>query len=601
MGFCLMRWFWGLLFVGIFWSVRVSAQPDMRILVDVSGSMKQSDPANLRVPALRLLGDLMPSGSRVGIWLFDGEAHELMPSRTMDKASAGQLRALAARIHSKGAFTNIEGALRTAIKGWNGAAEDRSIMLLTDGKVDLSSKPEDAVQSRERILKELVPLLQQLKARVYSVALSDQADAPLLRQLSEATGGWFEVAHDAAALQKRFLTVYRQAVPHESVPIINNDFRIDARVQEFSVVVFLRPGARPTRIKPPGGRAWGQQDAPATAHWRHESGYDLVTVHLPEAGTWKLEADMDPDNQVIVVTDLGLEYQPLPAYLHQGDGLALVSWLTDGGKLISDPRLLGILDMSVSMSAVEHPEAAVNHVLQPDKAANGRFAATVALPEHPGRYVVSFRADGGSVQRQQEQTVERLPDWVSWVVAPAGDGHQGLTVRLTPHPEAMDVSDWLLEAMVADQGASGFSPVPVRTEGVERLVDVAPPQGGAVQLALRVSGRSLLGETFSAVLPPIPLSAADLPGASSLPEAASPSMQAESGHALPSEAVSAQAIHEQAAEALIRWPAPEELRMNLLVLAIVNVVAAALFFFWRARQRKASKNMLAEMQRKLGA
>ena len=39
---------------------------DFRIVIDVSGSMKQTDPKNLRVPALKLLNGLIPSGSRAG-------------------------------------------------------------------------------------------------------------------------------------------------------------------------------------------------------------------------------------------------------------------------------------------------------------------------------------------------------------------------------------------------------------------------------------------------------------------------------------------------------------------------------------------------------
>ena len=36
----------------------------MRILVDISGSMKQSDPQNLRIPAVNLLLELLPNGSK---------------------------------------------------------------------------------------------------------------------------------------------------------------------------------------------------------------------------------------------------------------------------------------------------------------------------------------------------------------------------------------------------------------------------------------------------------------------------------------------------------------------------------------------------------
>ena len=45
-------------------------KPDVRLLIDISGSMKQSDPENLRAPALDLIVRLLPEGSRAGVWIF---------------------------------------------------------------------------------------------------------------------------------------------------------------------------------------------------------------------------------------------------------------------------------------------------------------------------------------------------------------------------------------------------------------------------------------------------------------------------------------------------------------------------------------------------
>lgn len=43
---------------------------DLRVLVDISGSMKKTDPKNLRRSAVRLLAGLIPQNSRSGIWNF---------------------------------------------------------------------------------------------------------------------------------------------------------------------------------------------------------------------------------------------------------------------------------------------------------------------------------------------------------------------------------------------------------------------------------------------------------------------------------------------------------------------------------------------------
>ncbi len=40
---------------------------ELRFLIDISGSMKKTDPQNLRAPLTRLLIDVAPENSKVGI------------------------------------------------------------------------------------------------------------------------------------------------------------------------------------------------------------------------------------------------------------------------------------------------------------------------------------------------------------------------------------------------------------------------------------------------------------------------------------------------------------------------------------------------------
>src|SRR5690606_39875363 len=53
--------------------------PEVRLLVDISGSMKQNDPNNLRRPALNLVARLLPDGSRAGVWTFGRMVNPLIP------------------------------------------------------------------------------------------------------------------------------------------------------------------------------------------------------------------------------------------------------------------------------------------------------------------------------------------------------------------------------------------------------------------------------------------------------------------------------------------------------------------------------------------
>lgn len=115
---------------------------DTRVLIDVSGSMRTSDPDNLRVPALKLFIELLPETTRAGVWIFGrdvtmqvrfGEVNANWKTRALD---------LAEGIHSRGLYTNIEAALEIAMHNWEstvGIAE-RNLVLLTGGVVDVEGK-----------------------------------------------------------------------------------------------------------------------------------------------------------------------------------------------------------------------------------------------------------------------------------------------------------------------------------------------------------------------------------------------------------------------------------------------------------------------------
>lgn len=54
------------------------AATDLRVLIDVSGSMKANDPSSLRQPAAELIARLLPVDSRAGVWLFGSESRFLV-------------------------------------------------------------------------------------------------------------------------------------------------------------------------------------------------------------------------------------------------------------------------------------------------------------------------------------------------------------------------------------------------------------------------------------------------------------------------------------------------------------------------------------------
>ena len=217
--------------------------------------------------------------------------------------------------------------------------------LLTDGMVDVSKQPGESAASRQRILDEILPRLKQLGIRVHTIALSERADHDLMKRLSEVTGGWYQQVDSAEQLSRVFLKVFEQVGRPEGVPLKDNRFTVDASVKEATILLFRKPGSPDPVLISPAGERYTDSDLVAGVAWYRDQGYDLITIASPKKGEWRLLADVDPDNRVMIVTDLKLQTSEVPAHLAVGEDLLLSAYLSNKGKLVDRRAFLRLLDV----------------------------------------------------------------------------------------------------------------------------------------------------------------------------------------------------------------------------------------------------------------
>lgn len=320
---------------------------DIRVLIDISGSMRQNDPQNLRRPALRMLVNLMQPDTRAGVWTFATWANRLVPPADIDAAWKKKALTLSDQINSPGQFTHIERVLEDAIKDWSGqpTTHNRHLVLLTDGMVDVSKVAGESEASRQRILEVLLPRIKELGARVHAIALSARADHALMKRLSGESDGWYQQVESADALQRVFLKIFEQVGKPDAVPLNDNRFTVDASVREATVLLFRKPGSNPPVLISPSGQQYTDSDLPTGIAWYRDQGYDLITVSSPERGEWSLQSDPDPDNRVMIVTDLKLETSEIPAHIAVGEVVPMTANLTNRGELVDRKAFLRLLDV----------------------------------------------------------------------------------------------------------------------------------------------------------------------------------------------------------------------------------------------------------------
>lgn len=387
-------------------SVTDMLPPDVRLVIDVSGSMKRNDPNNLRQPAVELLVQLLPEGSRAGIWTFGKWINMLVPHKPVTKEWREAAQQKSSEINSVGLFTNIGEALEKSAYDAE-TVNDKyrtSIILLTDGMVDVDKSPQANKREWRRIADEVLPKLKDAGITVHTIALSDNADKNLLNKLSLGTGGMAEIAHTADDLMRIFLKTFDAAAPAEQVPLTDNQFVIDSSVEEFTALIFRKNPEQKTELIGPDKTVYSADTTFPDGKWHRADNYDLITISQPLEGEWGIKAEMDPDSRVTVVSNLNLRVAPLPINVFKGQQEQLLFFLQEDGKTIDRPEFLKLMTINAAMEAgndefdlAQFWDQSLSNNPPP---ANGQYTQALPAFEKDGIYQLNLIVDGKTFVRQ---------------------------------------------------------------------------------------------------------------------------------------------------------------------------------------------------------
>ena len=388
-------------------------QPDLRLLIDISGSMKQSDPDNLRGPALELIVRLLPEGARAGVWIFGETVEQIVPHGTVNAAWREQALEAVALIDNSGQRTNIPAALAAATYdlGSLSSAYRTSVVLLTDGKVDLSPSPMANAAAARDLLASTAPDLGAIGIPVHTIALSDEADWTFLRALADTTAGIAEKAETAGDLTGIFVQSLEMVAPSARVPVVGNIFLIDDSVDEFTALVFYDEPAAELTLMSPSGVEYHPDDTREGVEWFRSRQFALVTVDAPERGAWTLAAPNGARSRVSVISDLQLEVDPLPNSLPAGRVTELGIRLRDSGEVIKSQELMQLFAITVLITGPDDFRETIDVTGSYPLPVTGEYRVTIPAFERGGRYQLLVEMKGETLQRE-------LPLYVE-VIAPA--------------------------------------------------------------------------------------------------------------------------------------------------------------------------------------
>ena len=313
---------------------------DTRIVVDISGSMAETDPDRLLVPSVEALIELLPDAQPASIWTFGSQVNRLMDHEPVTDLWRAQAQIKTRALPAVGLRTALPAALAAASWDRAGPRRQRDLILLTDGRLDLGPSEQENAAARDQLLQSLVPELAQAGIRLHALALSNLGDLSLLQALTAATGGYFQPVRDLAGLPEQLAdlmarvrgidelprpapaalalapatgaggntepavapatsetanagtTATAETVKPESAVARPTTFRAEPNLAELTL--FVEPAEAAAKegtvaqLEAPDGTRYDQFRVPPGARWHIAGPREVISLRQPQAGDWTL-------------------------------------------------------------------------------------------------------------------------------------------------------------------------------------------------------------------------------------------------------------------------------------------------------------------------
>ena len=368
-------------------------------MMDSSGSMKQSDPRQLRKPAARLFISLLDREDRVSVVSFSSQAWpitfltQLNSEKNINKA----LRATD-RISHKGVYTNIYAALSKGIKLLEDSDQlnrEPVIILMSDGQMDVGNS-EKSAELKQQIIEELLPQLIEHNIKVYTIAFTEASDQELLQEIADATDGRYALAASDDVLHKVFSKIFEETKQPDMLPLFENKFVVDDSISEVTIIANKKSDNSQIYLQTPAGEKINSTFKSENIKWFVSSSFDMITLIKPQPGEWKILFS-DDDNRAYIVTDIKLRTRFTFDQQSQQPEIIIKAWFEQNEETEANADLLHNISLELE---IVNPDDTLETLPLPAADENGVFTIHYR-PEMDGIYGASIIAKSRTFQRQQ--------------------------------------------------------------------------------------------------------------------------------------------------------------------------------------------------------
>lgn len=156
------------------------------------------------------------------------------------------------------------------------------------------------------------------------------------------------------------ITLLKRDGQHNEIPLLENRFRIDHKIDEITLLFFRKVGAPAVvLVKPDGSKLYATSAVKNDAlEWFDEISYDLITIKKPMAGPWQVVGSILPNSRIVVLGEVELQVEPLPNLLFRGETIKITGQILNDGKPIEVGLFRDVVSLHVNFISTNNSDFA---------------------------------------------------------------------------------------------------------------------------------------------------------------------------------------------------------------------------------------------------
>ncbi|WP_066065321.1 vWA domain-containing protein [Neobacillus soli] len=430
----LKKWISSFIVIALFWNIysysvhaanplQSTSRIEGMLVVDVSNSMKSSDPHNISNEAMKMFIDMASlNGDKIGAIAY---SDEVMREKALVKIRSEQdKKDLKEFIDSVGkyTYTDLSTGVKEAIKVLDSSHEPDYfplIVLLADGNNELDPKKAKTVKQADSDLEKAVADAKAKGYPIYTIGLNadGKLNKDVLTNVARSTNGKFFEASSADKLPAILSEIFANHLKLKIVPVnqvIGNgefqDIKINVpneNVLEANISLISSKAVEVKLIDPSGKELAIPSDKILLSKSKT---YSMVKLIKPEQGDWTLKvkgvARDKIDINLVFNYDLQLKLKPLAKQSYKaGETVKIDAFFEDNGTAVTDKSIYQSMKATLFIKDLDRGKTAEIALNAADQGFTGQFK----LGNSAG-YEVVVKAEDNSFFREtapQKITVQK--------------------------------------------------------------------------------------------------------------------------------------------------------------------------------------------------